>query len=418
MFFREPQGLTPGTVLGEVYRIGRRLAEGGMGAVYEAQHLRIGRRCAVKVLAPELAASSEALTRFHREVEITAKLAHPHVVQVFDVGQIASGEPYLVMEYLEGEDLARRLRRVGRMNLLDAVHVAKQIASALAGTHAHGIVHRDLKPANIFLLDVEGSPDFVKVVDFGISKVPRSADKLTRASMLIGTPEYMAPEQASGRSDALDHRTDQWALGAIVWEMISGHPPFTAPEMSALLYAIVHEPPAPLHAGTAGPAVTAVESVLLRALQKRQGDRFATVSAFVRALEAAAVTQVATTAHAPVKTAEREVPAKPVAKAAGWGRPTRWAALDPALVLQTLHIRRRADGTPRRRWWWLMAAALPVLAGAAFWFLTDHKLPLHLPLVAPDRVTPPAAERATRPATLRAARPATEDLVPGKGARP
>jgi serine/threonine protein kinase len=410
MLFREPQGLAPGTVLGEVYRVGRRLAEGGMGAVYEAQHLRTGRRCAVKVLAPELAASAEALTRFHREVEITAKLAHPHVVQVFDVGQLASGQPYLVMEYLEGEDLARRLRRVGRMTLLDAVHIAKQIASALAGTHTKGIVHRDLKPANIFLLDVAGSPDFVKVVDFGISKMPRSADKLTRASVLIGTPEYMAPEQASGKSDDLDHRTDQWALAVIVWEMISGRPPFAAAELSALLFAIVHEAPAPLHGGAAGPAVTAVESVLLRALEKRQSDRFATVSAFVRSLESAAVTSVATTSPAPARggggsTAPAQpAVASPVARIADkgtrWLRPTRWAALDPALVLKTLHIRRtRDDALPRRRWWWLLVV-LPALAAAAFWTLTTR---LPGAGVAPDRAS--AIGAPVPAATIKAARP-------------
>jgi serine/threonine protein kinase len=376
-FFDSPQGLASGTVLGEVYRITRRLAEGGMGAVYEAEHLRTGRRCAVKVLAPELSANTEALTRFHREVEITAKLAHPHVVQVFDVGQLASGQPYLVMEFLEGEDLAQRLRRVGRMNLIEAVHIAKQIASALAGTHSHGIVHRDLKPANIFLLAVEGSPDFVKVVDFGISKIPRSADKLTRASVLIGTPEYMAPEQASGLGDSLDHRTDQWALAAIVWEMVSGRPPFAAPELSALLFAIVHHPPAPLHGGTAGPAVTAVETVLLRALSKRQSDRFPTVNSFVRALESAAVTTVATTAIAPLD--RHATPLATVARLADrgtrWLRPTRWNALNPSLVLQPLHIRHAGDvddvPSSRRRWLWILVA-LPVVAAGLLWTMTAH----------------------------------------------
>jgi serine/threonine protein kinase len=402
-FFDSPQGLSPGTVLGEVYRVARRLAEGGMGAVYEAEHLRTGRRCAVKVLAPELSANAEALSRFHREVEITAKLAHPHVVQVFDVGELASGQPYLVMEFLEGEDLAQRLRRVGRMNLIEAVHVAKQIASALAGTHSHGIVHRDLKPANIFLLDVEGSPDFVKVVDFGISKIPRSADKLTRASVLIGTPEYMAPEQASGLGDSLDHRTDQWALAVIVWEMLSGRPPFSAPELSALLFAIVHNPPAPLHGGTAGPAVTAVESVLLRALAKRQSDRFPTVSSFVRALESAAVTTVATTAVAPVNR-----PATPLATVARladrgtrWLRPTRWNALKPSLVLQTLHLRRAPSldvPLPRRRWWWLVVA-IPMVAAGVMWTMTAHApttAATTTTTVAPERAPPKPAAKPAR----------------------
>jgi hypothetical protein len=175
--------------------------------------------------------------------------------------------------------------------------------------------------------------------------------------------------------------------------MISGRPPFTAAELSALLFAIVHNPPEPLHGGTAGPAVTAVEEVLLRALAKRQADRFATVSAFVRALEAAAVTTVATTAAAPVKAPATPAPAQPAKEKRTWGRGTRWAALDPQLVLQTLHIRRAGpldgdddeDGISRRRWPWVFAAMVPVLAAAAFWFLTERKLPFHIPLIAPER---------------------------------
>src|SRR4030095_6710468 len=126
--------------------------------------------------------------------EILSQLAHPHIVQIADFGTAPGGEPYLVMEYLGGEDLSRRLQRVGRMPLAETVHIIRQISSALAATHGRGIVHRDLKPANVFLLDVEGEPDFVKVVDFGISKVKNTDTKLTQTSALMGTPHYMSPE--------------------------------------------------------------------------------------------------------------------------------------------------------------------------------------------------------------------------------
>jgi eukaryotic-like serine/threonine-protein kinase len=386
MSFRSSSGLQAGIVLGDVYRITRRLAEGGMGTVYEAEHLRLGRRCAVKIMAPELAASTEALARFHREVEITAKLAHPHVVHVFDVGRVASGEPYLVMEYLEGEDLARRLRRAGRLPIATALNITHQIGAALTATHARGIVHRDLKPANIFLLDVEGIPDFVKVVDFGISKMPRKSSKLTRASAIMGTPEYMAPEQANGKVDAIDHRTDQWALAAILWEMLAGRPPFVARELSALLFKIVHDPPGPLHDGSAGPAITALESVLRKALSKKQNDRFPTVKALLRAIDNAVAT-------APATATDEALPALvPPPRESSWSKPTRWAAIDPARMMRTLHIAR----LPRRRWWWLVA--LPALAAAAAWALTTPNPTL--PWVSPDRANASPPDAAAPPVSV------------------
>src|SRR4051794_20288861 len=172
-----------------------------MGAVYEGTQLRLTKPVAIKVLARELSSNEEALARFRREAEVTSQLGHPHIVQVFDFGETATGEPYLVMEYLEGEDLERRLARVGRFSLLATVKVVKQVASALAVTHARGIIHRDLKPGNVFLQRLEGEDDFVKVVDFGISKVHMAATRLTGENAVLGTPGYMSPEQANGRID-------------------------------------------------------------------------------------------------------------------------------------------------------------------------------------------------------------------------
>lgn len=275
-----------GCVVEGVYQIARLLGEGGMGTVYEAVHLRLNMRVTVKVMARHLAANDEALARFRREAEVTSAIGHPHIVQVFDSGVTTSGEPYLVMEYLEGEDFESRIRRVQRLSPMATLHIVRQVASALTAAHHKGIVHRDLKPANIYVLDVAGEPDFVKVLDFGVSKVLAATTNLTRPSRVLGTPRYMAPEQAQGLVDQIDHRTDQWALACITWEALSGQTPFVADEELSLLYQVVYGVPAPLVRKVNG-LRPEVEQVLRRALSKDQEDRFADVQDFVLALESA-----------------------------------------------------------------------------------------------------------------------------------
>jgi serine/threonine protein kinase len=235
-----------GTVLEGVYRLVALRGQGGMGAVYEAIQLRLDKRVAVKLMARELASNREALARFHREAEITSHLGHPHLVNVIDFGTAESGAPYLVMEYLEGEDLEHRLQRTGRLPVEAAVQIVKQTASALGAAHARDIVHRDLKPANIFLMQVPGEPEFVKVLDFGISKMKAARARLTRATAVVGTPNYMSPEQAAGRVDETDHRADQWALACIVWEIVAGRTPFVADDVTPLFYQITNLDPEPL----------------------------------------------------------------------------------------------------------------------------------------------------------------------------
>src|SRR6476661_4680092 len=239
------QGLV-GAILGGAYRITRLIGQGGMGAVYEGVQLRLERRVAVKLMARELSANAEAIARFRREAEVTSQLGHPHIVQVFDFGEAPTGEPYLVMEFLEGEDLEKRIARVGKMSAPAASHIIRQVSSALGATHAKGIIHRDLKPANVFVLSVEGETDFVKVVDFGISKVRAATTRLTAAAAVMGTPNYMSPEQAAGRIDDIDHRTDQWAVACIAYELIAGRPPFVGENVASLLYQVVHQAPSPL----------------------------------------------------------------------------------------------------------------------------------------------------------------------------
>jgi serine/threonine-protein kinase len=288
-----------GTVLEGAYRLVRLKGEGGMGAVYEAIQLRLNKRVAVKLMARELASNQEALARFHREAEITSQLGHPHLVNVIDFGTAESGEPYLVMEYLEGEDLEHRLPKAGSLTIEAVVNIAKQVASALGAAHAKDVVHRDLKPANIFLMQVPGEPEFVKVLDFGISKVKAARAKLTRATAVIGTPNYMSPEQAAGRVDETDHRADQWALACIVWEMLAGRTPFLADDVSPLFYQITNLPPEPLSKYV--PDVPAeVEAVLLRALSKKPADRYPSIRDFSRAFEEAALGRPADVTPTPV----------------------------------------------------------------------------------------------------------------------
>ena len=275
-----------GSVLDGSYRIEGLLGEGGMGAVYAATHLRLEKVVAVKVMARELTANSEALARFRREALVTSGLGHPHIVQVFDCSTTPTGEPFLVMEFLDGEDLDRRLRRVGRLPAADVVRIVRQVASALMATHNKGIIHRDLKPANVYLLEIAGETDFVKVLDFGISKVRSATLKLTRTTAIMGTPGYMSPEQARGNADEIDERTDQWALACIAWECLCGEVPFGGENLPSILFKIVHEPP-PALLPKVPELHPQVEEVLLRALAKNKNDRFASVNDFAVALEAA-----------------------------------------------------------------------------------------------------------------------------------
>ena len=395
---RSAEGLI-GTVLEGAYRIEGLVGEGGMGAVYEATHLRLGKRVAVKVMARELTANPEALARFHREAVVTSGLGHPHIVQVFDFSTTPTGEPFLVMEFLEGEDLEHRLRRAGRLPATKVVHIIKQVASALAATHAKTIVHRDLKPANIFLLEVAGETDFVKVLDFGISKVRSASTKLTRTSSVMGTPNYMSPEQAKGRIEDIDERTDQWALACIAWECLSGEGPFVGENVPSILFQIVHESPSVLASKVAG-LPPQVEDALLRALAKDKNDRFASVDDFAVALENAVAGTVATVAGRPEILA-RTAQSADLAPGAGPPQTTTFTQtageLDGAL-----------DDLPSRpKWIWAAVAGAVVLLLGAFLLFRPGAAPK--PVVAspppatpvPPAPLPPApSEQESEPATV------------------
>jgi eukaryotic-like serine/threonine-protein kinase len=360
MTSRSPSDSLVGIVLQDSFRLTGLIGKGGMGTVYEGTQLRLNKRVAIKLLSRDLSSNQEALARFHREAEVTSQLGHPHIVHVFDFGTAPSGEPYLVMEYLEGEDLDQRIRRAGRLRLPDVISIVKQIASALAATHARGIVHRDLKPANIFLLEVEGERDFVKIVDFGISKVRAASVRITGDSVVIGTPNYMSPEQATGQLE-IDHKTDQWSLACIAYEMLSGRGPFIGDSVQSLLYQVVHQEPPALRSLVPGlPAE--VESVIGRALAKRQSDRFATVNAFSRALTAA----TSGSGGAVVASDAPEPPSSPVvpAEAAATPPAPRPTTLSTTASEMLPFSRLRARMTPRGLAAFAGTAAAVVLIGA------------------------------------------------------
>jgi eukaryotic-like serine/threonine-protein kinase len=280
-----------GTLIDGAYQVVRLISRGSMGAVFEAVQLRLNRRVAVKMMAPELANEPESLGRFRREVKILSKLAHPNVVQLLDFGTSVSGHPYLVTELLEGEDLEDMLEREGALPVARVLPIVTQIASALSAIHAKGIVHRDLKPANVCLLTIDGTPDFVKLVDFGLSKVRMSQTGLTAPETMMGTPEYMSPEQAAGRIEDVNHHSDQWALAGMTWRMLSGEPPFVGRHWIEVIAKIEREEPPPLR--DAAPHLSAdIERVLRRGLAKRRSSRYATVRAFLRAFTAAAAKPV------------------------------------------------------------------------------------------------------------------------------
>ena len=265
-----------GDILVETYRIERLVGEGGMGSVYEARHLRLPKRFAVKFLNLNLLDSTEALVRFRREAEIIATLEHPNLVSVFDYNVTDDGVPYVVLEFLDGEHLGKRIAR-GRIPLAEAMEIIAPVVQALAVAHAREIVHRDLKPENIVLC----KGGLVKVVDFGIAKI-RGGAELTANNTVLGTVPYMAPEQLFGSQ--VDARADQFALGAIVYEMLSGEMAFGGPQSVPEIAArVAHHQPAPI-AGVS-PAVC---GAVFQAIAKDAEARFPSVHSFFLALVEAA----------------------------------------------------------------------------------------------------------------------------------
>jgi serine/threonine-protein kinase len=275
-----PEDPLIGTVLGDTYEIARLIGEGGMGRVYEARQVRLGKRFAVKVLHQMLAADRDALARFRREATAAVAIVSPYVAEVVDVHATRDGRPYLVYELLEGEDLGVLLERDGTLSITRAARIARQVASGLGAAHAAGVVHRDLKPENIMLLKGNNGEDRVKVLDFGIAKVT-AEDKLTRTGAVLGTPAYMAPEQARGTG--LDHRCDIYALGAILYRAVTGRAAFGGTDVGRTLTSVIwDEPERPKTLRKELP--DAFELLIQRAMAKDPDGRFASMAELDAAL--------------------------------------------------------------------------------------------------------------------------------------
>jgi serine/threonine protein kinase len=275
----------PGQVLAGKYRVDRVLGAGGMGVVVAATHLHLDERVAIKFLLPEALQNAEAVARFGREARAAVKIRGEHVARVIDVGSLETGAPFMVMEYLDGHDLSQLIRDRGAMPPSDAVDAVLQACEALAEAHALGIVHRDLKPANLFMIRRPDGTPSVKVLDFGISKLTNAAASdhaMTRTTAVMGSPLYMSPEQMTASRD-VDARTDVWAIGVVLYELLSGRVPFhgeTLPEICGLILTVA---PPPIRQ-FAPNVPEALQWVVLHCLEKDRSQRFQNVSELARAL--------------------------------------------------------------------------------------------------------------------------------------
>ena len=276
---RPGEGRHSGATVG-AYKLGQIVGRGGMGEVYRGTHVTTGKQAAVKLLHPYLLDNPDHVRRFLREAKVTAAVRTEHVVEVLELGETSEGSPFLVMELLEGHDLGWHLRRVGKLQLPAVLELVDQLAGALAKMREAGIVHRDLKPGNLFLTD--GAAPQWKVLDFGLSKLAGAGGTLTRDAA-IGTPSYMAPEQVQGQAD---HRTDLYAVAAILYRALTGSPPFSGEDAAMILFHVVYSQPAPPAQFVQLPSD--VELVLAVGLAKRPEDRFESVEDFARALHRAA----------------------------------------------------------------------------------------------------------------------------------
>ncbi|WP_053927044.1 protein kinase domain-containing protein [Streptomyces chattanoogensis] len=330
-------------MLGERYELVEQLGHGGMGTVYRAVDHRLRRTVAVKTLSAELALQPEFLTRFQREAHAAAALNHPGVATVHDVGEDDAGggvEPYLVMEYVEGRTLSRVLND-GAMAVAQAVDITRQVLQALEHSHRHSIVHRDIKPANVMLTGT----GTVKVVDFGIAKaLSEVATRLTGTGVAVGTPAYLAPEQINGHET--DHRTDLYAVGCLLYELLTGRPPYTGDSPFSVMHQhLAAEPVPPSRLRPELPP--ALDAVVVKALSKDREDRFADASAMKTAVGEAAGDGPAVPVRTPARTPTRTPTTVDPAPAAVGSAPAAVVSAPPAVDPAP------ADPSPppaRRRW--------------------------------------------------------------------
>jgi eukaryotic-like serine/threonine-protein kinase len=277
----KPKLLEPGDVIDNRYRIVARIAAGGMGEVYRAEHVELGKPFAVKVMHPGLSEVTEFIGRFKREAVAASRIGHQNIVDISDFGRTRDGSLYSVMEFLDGRTLASHLGE-GPFPPARLIRVGTQIARALYAAHKAEIIHRDLKPENVMLLQQPGEPDFVKVLDFGAAKVstPTPGGALTALGMVVGTPEYMSPEQAAGQ--VVDLRSDVYALGLILYEMLTGRPAFAGVTASVVMVMQMTAEPAPLPSSAPKPLTRLITQMLKKSPAERPQTMDAVISQLIR----------------------------------------------------------------------------------------------------------------------------------------
>ncbi len=273
-----------GMILDNRYRIISKLGEGGMGSVYASEHILLKKNVAIKVLRYDLARKEDVVRRFQNEAIAASRIGHENIIEVTDFGRTPDGSVYFVMEHLNGSALADIIQKSGSIPLRRAIPILLQITKALSAAHSQGIIHRDLKPENIVLIDKPDRKDFVKILDFGISKMLDTSDraeKLTAMGMIVGTPEYMSPEQAAGMS--VDKRTDIYSLGVIIYEMMTGRLPFLADNAIRIL--MMHQTEKPVRPRDINPEIhIGMEQIILKCMEKKPEDRFQDMSEITQAL--------------------------------------------------------------------------------------------------------------------------------------
>jgi serine/threonine-protein kinase len=366
--------LQPGHLFGN-YRIVRLLGEGGFGEVYLAENPLIERRAAVKVLHTALAQDAELVRRFLNEARAASAIRHRNIIEVFDAGVTPEGAPYILMEFLEGVSLQKRLADVGRLALPQVLEIARQAGSALAAAHAAGIVHRDLKPENLFLVPEPTAPggERVKILDFGIAKIVRSSGTggtlRTQTGLIMGSPAYMSPEQCKDSAD-VDLRSDIYSFAIIIYEMLAGRTPYLAASGTEMLIMHLTGTPAPLREWAAN-VPAHVEAAIMRGLSRARDDRCDSIASFVGALRGDAAGRV-TALNRPSSSSE-EMPAVRESPVSGIGR-TVAAPTITTLSRATGELGAEASddvllaGTRTKRWP-LFAVGGAAVAGLALFLL-------------------------------------------------
>jgi serine/threonine-protein kinase len=365
--------LVEGQVISDRYRLIRLLGKGGMGSVWLAEHTTLKNEIAIKLIDSELGTMPQMRARFLREAQLAARIKSAHVVQVHDYGVSGDGQPYIAMEYLVGMSLRERLEKRGRLTGLETARVVSHVCRALSRAHETGLVHRDLKPENIFIAQ-EGEDELVKVLDFGVAK---AADALsdsgidpTRTGALLGTPFYMSPEQAQGLK-TVDHRTDLWAMGVVVFECLTGGRPFAAAALGPLIRKILVDPiPAP--SSLAPEATREIDAWMTRALARDPAGRFASA----RELSEAFMIATGATDSLGRDRSVSAVRSAPPARPSGSALPDTPAVVDSTLALgATMPLASdtvpfssppsKPQAAPRSRSWLLGLVVLGALAAGA-----------------------------------------------------